>query len=136
MMLRGLYYGSQKPCFDDFFSFLELSMAQKQNFYVTIEKTEYKYNAWISLLVLDMVAKAAIINHTQFNGKYGCPRCPVAGETAHSRKVWIYKWDSVAEMRNSAQRARNLKVAMLTGRVVFGVEGLLYYSFRRFPKFI
>ena len=119
-----------------FFSFFELSMAQMQNSYVTMDKIEYKHNASNSLLVLDMVAKAAIINHTQFNGKYGCPRCLVAGETAHSRKVWIYKWDSVAEMRNCPERSRILKVAMLTGRAVFGLKGLLYYSFRRFAKFI
>ena len=111
-------------------------MAQMQNSYVTFDKTEYKHHASISLLVLDMVAKPANINHTQFKEKYGCPRCLVAGETAHSQKVWIYEWDSVAETRNSAERSRDLKVAMLTGRAVFGVKGLLYYSFRQFAKFI
>ena len=69
MMLVGLYGGSHKSCFDDFFSFLELSMAQMQNSYVTFDKTEYKHHASISLLVLDVVAKPANINHTHFKEK-------------------------------------------------------------------
>ena len=42
-------------------------MAQVWNSYVKNDETEYNYNALISLLVLDMVAKAAIVNDTQFN---------------------------------------------------------------------
>ena len=40
----------------------------------------------IELLVLDMVSKAPIVNQTQFNGRHGCPKCLVTGETAPTKK--------------------------------------------------
>ena len=49
-------------------------------------------NVRIAFVMLDVVAKAGIVNHMQFNGKFGYPQCFIRGKTAQKNIVWIYRY--------------------------------------------
>ena len=76
-----------------------------------------------------MIAKAGILNHTQFNGKFGCPRCLVFGETAQTKKVWVYRFSSVADQRTVSSRQRNLKLTEILGGPIMGIKVCFIFFF-------
>ena len=83
-------------------------------------------------MVLDMIAKAGVLNHTQFNGKFGCPRCLVVGETAETKKVWVYRYSSQASKRTAFSRRNTIWVVELLGGPIMGIKGLLIFLNKNF----
>ena len=72
-----------------------------------------------------MIAKAGVLNQTQFNGKFGCPRCLVLGKTAKTIKVWVYRYSSQASKRTAFSCRNSIRVVELLGMPIMGIKGLL-----------
>ena len=71
-----------------------------------------------------MVSKAPIVNQTQFNGKHGCPKCLVTGETARTKKVWVYRYGSHGSLRTNSERSSTLKLIDCIGGPIGGMKGI------------
>ena len=69
---------------------------------------------FVTLLVTDLPAKAAVLSHTLFNGKHGCSYCTIEGEVVpkgrgHAR---VYSHQPMLEMRSHQSILENAKVAL------------------------
>lgn len=81
----------------------------------------------VLFVVLDMVAKAALLNQTQFNGAYGCPQCLARGKSAETKRVWIYPFNRCYEKRSQLQRVSHLE-KVIGGQPFYGLKGkFLHY---------
>lgn len=77
-------------------------------------------------VICDLPALCSITNCTQFNGKFGCPKCTHPGKSSNSRT--IYPFVSSERKRQSLLRTDcdhllNVTAAQISGSRVFGVKG-------------
>jgi hypothetical protein len=75
----------------------------------------------VQALIVDLPAKAAMLNVKQFNGEFGCISCFNSGESA-GPGVRIYK-GSDFDVKTTEIYNRLTKKAIQTGQVIFGVKG-------------
>ena len=85
------------------------------------------------VLVLDMVAKAQVVNQTQFNGKYGCANCFIEGKWSQKCSKWIYPYQAEVDtcLRTSQTRKENLAMKPTIEEPIMGLRGEINTLFTR-----
>ena len=108
LVLVILFGGSTKPdC--------ELLMQHLNSFFqnfdgkLWVDGTDRQVKLKIKCIVVDAVMRAPLMNQTQFNGRYGCAHCLVAGRHAESKSIWIYPYTRKEDsIRTSEERKKML----------------------------
>ena len=110
MTLAALYAGSQKPIWSEVDKVLDLSVinrAHDLNIRGQVVHTDFK----LIYLVADMVAKASILNHMQFNGRFGCPLCYCQGQSGDDGNGWFYPLCTTLDLRSRISYLEDIRIA-------------------------
>ena len=110
MTLAALYAGSQKPIWSEVDKVLDLSVinrAHDLNIRGQVVHTDFK----LIYLVADMVTKANILNHMQFNGRFGCPLCYCQGQSGDDGNGWFYSLCTTLDLRSRISYLEDIRIA-------------------------
>ena len=72
-------------------------------------------------VVCDLPGLCSVTNCTQYNGKFGCPKCYHPGRQVNSRRIYPFK--SNCYLRTDDEHLLNERAAFVSRSSVFGVKG-------------
>nr|XP_042912670.1 uncharacterized protein LOC122272752 [Parasteatoda tepidariorum] len=124
-MLAGLWFGRKEPIMSTYFTpFIKEAIVL---FEEGVSIAGITRRVIFTSCVADSVAKAALQNIKQFNGKYGCPYCYHPGDIVESNQL-KYTFGTFYERRNSNQMKKDMIAAEQSGEIVKGVKGLTPFA--------
>ncbi|CAN7951755.1 unnamed protein product, partial [Ixodes pacificus] len=143
ILLAGLWFGPQKPNMNCFLKpFVEdMNRLSSAGFAWTDPSGNTKHTrVFPGPCSVDTVARAMVMNMTQFNGAHGCAWCEHMGEVVMKGKghCRVYRTDSIETPRTHASFEKDAAKADRNSEPSHGVKGLsvlLLLSFFKFPSF-
>ena len=127
LILAAIFGGEGKPCWETLMQpIFEQVSRLREGLTIIIRGVQLKVVVEVAFVVCDMVAKASLLNQTQFNGRYGCPNCLSKGRTSSSKKVWIYPNDEDDCLRTRASRVTALDLDPTPASPIFGIKGKVF----------
>ncbi len=113
IILGALHAGHKKPDFDEFLK----TTLKLHNSSISVQlpdrKAKFKVN--ISLVVADMPAKAALLFHTVFCGRFACPTCLEKGVSGTNGTGWYYHFNADFELRTNERFIADSEAAQASG---------------------
>ncbi len=90
MNYLGLWLNKKKPKNNIFFNkcLEELRKLIKQ----TLRFKNLSFDIRIQSFLMDLPAKASVLNVVQFNGEFGCITCDHPGESSKIQRKWVYPY--------------------------------------------
>ncbi|XP_070392858.1 uncharacterized protein [Dermacentor albipictus] len=143
VLLAGLWFGEQKPDMNCFLKpFVdELNRLSSEGLsWTNPDGLSKRTRVFPGPCVVDTVARAMIMNMTQFNGAHGCAWCEQKGEVVQKGDghVRVYPVESLkGNMRTDVSMRRCARQAEKKKMPVLGVKGsniLFLLSFFKFPS--
>ena len=126
MILGAVFSGEGKPCWSTMMQPIFDQMRRFRNgLTVNVRGICLKVVVEVDYVICDMVAKASLMNQTQFNGRHGCPNCLSKGRICSTKKVWIYPYGEDDVLRTRASRITALNMDPTSASPVFGIKGKL-----------
>lgn len=136
MVIAGLWYGEGKPHMNTFLkpfhtSLQDLSSGVNICNYLGMEQ---KVKGILLCGTCDMPAKCSVLNMTQFNGLYGCPKCTQPGEVisvgrGHAR---VFPCDLTTlddSKRTHDQTKMCAEQAFQMGKPILGIKGPSWFLY-------
>uniref|UniRef100_A0A1X7TS34 Transposase domain-containing protein n=1 Tax=Amphimedon queenslandica TaxID=400682 RepID=A0A1X7TS34_AMPQE len=119
----GMWVGQSKPPVDIMLQPIMEEIDQLNTLGFTFSSPDGIKTVRIKLLfgVFDLVAKAKILNMTQFNGYYGCSTCLHPGQ--HHERRRVYATDKEYPMRTEAGMERDVQASIRQNTIVHGIKG-------------
>lgn len=123
IIIAGIWQGKGKPPFASFLSAFASEMHELYHggLKILIDGEHIQVKVAVVCAVMDLLAKCAALNMTQFNGLYACSTCEEPGETAtqgkgHSRCYPYRSQDNCVPMRTEENVIESMHEATPTNR--------------------
>lgn len=119
-IIQGLWLDKTKP--DNIFyrkSVEKLKRLMKDK----LKLNDHIFNIRIQSFLMDLPAKASVLNIKQFNGEFGCIACDHPGENHHLYKKWHYPYSRKYNYKTDQNYMIYANVAQKTKQHIFGVKG-------------
>lgn len=124
VLLAGLWFGQVKPepnlFMRPFHSALK-EIYEGINVDIPSNNAPIKLRGMVMCGTCNLPAKALFLNMTQFNGKYGCPKCKLRGQSEQSR--WTYPFQRKLSHRSDKETHAFAKTALRINVPVYGIKG-------------
>lgn len=118
-----LWLSSSKPDWNSFLKeYLDNSILGK-NIRVSIGLMDIYIKVVIHTAVFDLPALASIMNHTQYNGKFGCFYCCSPGVSQRVGRGYSRKYGAVYEELPDSSYKEMASLADLNNQSLFGIKG-------------
>ncbi|XP_064467922.1 uncharacterized protein LOC135378756 [Ornithodoros turicata] len=120
-MLAGLWFGRKHP---DMLLFLGKFIEEVQGIGELVwrhDSLAVYSRVYPVCVCVDAPARAAVGNHTQFNGLFGCPWCLTSAELEDGRRLYLETEGAV--QRTSEGVRRDMELALRLGTPVNGLKG-------------
>ncbi|XP_041369952.1 uncharacterized protein LOC121383920 [Gigantopelta aegis] len=132
LLFAGLWYGRSKPSMATFLKPFHETLAAWKNKGVEVDCSHCD-KTFVNKAVLlcgtcDLPAKCMMLNMTQFNGKYGCPRCMQPGEVVqtgngHTQIFPFHEGNVDGPLRSHDQFIGHGEQALKTKTIIYGIKG-------------
>ncbi|XP_021344066.1 uncharacterized protein LOC110443942 [Mizuhopecten yessoensis] len=132
LLFAGMWYGKLKPTMSTFLKPFHETMDKlnKHGVYVECNHCNEKFTSKALILcgTCDLPAKCMMLNMTQFNGKFGCPRCMQPGKVVPTGKghtrVFPFDEENVdGPCRTRENFIQHGEQAFETNSITYGVKG-------------
>ena len=123
ILLIALWDGSSKP---DWSSFLDRHFQESclnKEIPICVGGTQINIVLKLNTAVFDLPAMASILNHIQFNGKFGCVYCCSPGTSVRIGKGYSRKYGPVEGKLSDEQYEDYTNIAVATNQTIFGIKG-------------
>ena len=125
--MSGIFGGERKLFGETLMQpFFEQVSKLREGLTIIFRSVQLKVAVEVAFVSCDMVAKASLLNQTQFNGRYGYPNVLSKGRTSSSEKVWMYTSDEDDCLRSRASRVTALDMDPISASPVFSIKGEVF----------
>lgn len=137
MLFAGLWFGRSKPAMSCFLRPFHHSLKKFQDIGCDVYCSHCEENINVKGILLcgtcDLPAKAMVMNMTQFNGKFGCPKCKQEGTVIQSGKghTRVFPFDTSCfngPKRTHEEFVRHGDEAHESSEIVYGVKGPSWWA--------
>lgn len=123
MIIFALWESRRKPDWSTFLSHYlsDTIIGKTKGFYVNGEFM--KVHLRLHSAVFDLPAMASILNHIQFNGKFGCLYCCAPGSMVKSGRGHSRKYGGIVDQISDADFSEYSDLAASHNETIFGIKG-------------
>lgn len=119
----GLWLSAEKPKWSHFLSNILVDSIIGKQFSLIINGSVVNVLVKIHSAVFDLPALASVINHVQYNGKFGCVFCCSPGIIINVGKGYSRKYGEVIDLLSDETYSSYCEIANNTQETVFGIKG-------------
>lgn len=123
IIVLGLWEGRQKPQWSQYLSIYLKNSCLGKPIELHLGNMSVKILPKVHSAVFDLPAAATVLNHHQFNGKFGCIYCCAAGVVVKTGKGHSRKYGEIYEALSDDQYKEFSELASLNKETIFGIKG-------------